>query len=184
MRETLNPTIELTPITGDDTGTGNSQRNQSDVRHFNSRLRQSLFRPRWYRQSDYEVLEPQIGSTSKSIRQSKWKSIAKTVSLHLTTLGAVILVMIALFWVAWTKNFGGLYKYSSIGGCTPEGRFLSRIDTRYNIWGRSKFFEITLGFGAYPFSTVKLIDIAWDTIIGRGGTTIQLKHSCSCISLT
>jgi hypothetical protein len=51
----------------------------------------------------------------------------------------------------------------SEGACTPDGSF-SLFPSRYNVWSSSSFFQITLGFGHYSFSTVKTIDIAWDIV--------------------
>ena len=39
----------------------------------------------------------------------------------------------------------------------------------YSQWNRRGFFQITLGFGRFAFSTAKFIDVAWDVAVGRGG---------------
>ncbi|RGP62995.1 hypothetical protein FSPOR_8979 [Fusarium sporotrichioides] len=47
----------------------------------------------------------------------------------------------------------------------PEGTF--------NYWAPSGFFDITLAWGRFDFSIVKLIDVAWDLVVGRGGQAIM-----------
>lgn len=73
---------------------------------------------------------------------------------------------------------------SSSGACDPDGGFSpdrtfyinSDFSTPYgpagknfNAWSRGGLFQITLGFGRLPFSTVKIIDVLWDVLVGRGG---------------
>jgi hypothetical protein len=70
------------------------------------------------------------------------------------------------------------------GACDPDGNFSPDrtfyMDSSFSIpfelkgkvfseWSRDSFFQITLDFGHLPFSTVKVIDIMWDVLVGRGG---------------
>jgi hypothetical protein len=73
---------------------------------------------------------------------------------------------------------------SGSGACDPDGSFspdrtfyidsdfstpYSPTGKNFNAWSRSGLFQITLGFGHLPFSTVKIIDVLWDFLVGRGG---------------
>ncbi|CEI61904.1 hypothetical protein FVEN_g12711 [Fusarium venenatum] len=63
--------------------------------------------------------------------------------------------------------------------CPSNGDFQFTLsDTIYpqgtfNYWAPSGFFDITLAWGRFDFSTVKLIDVAWDLVVGRGGQAIM-----------
>ena len=52
-------------------------------------------------------------------------------------------------------------------GCAEDGRFILDPST-HTAWSTSDAFYITLGFGNLSFSTVKLIEVIWDVLIGRG----------------
>lgn len=53
--------------------------------------------------------------------------------------------------------------------CYPNGLWSEREDATWRIMDSSYFFTPNLSFGKMTFSQVKVIDIAWDLIIGRGG---------------
>ena len=55
-------------------------------------------------------------------------------------------------------------------GCDPEGKVWVR--TPPNLWSHSYGLSITLGFGEFHFSAVKLVDACWDLVIGRGGQVL------------
>ncbi|KAF1834814.1 hypothetical protein BDW02DRAFT_597817 [Decorospora gaudefroyi] len=55
--------------------------------------------------------------------------------------------------------------------CMPDGSF-SIDPSKYKYWSSSGFFEITLGSGNFTFTQAKVIDIAWDILIGRGGQAL------------
>ncbi|QPC69020.1 hypothetical protein HYE67_011251 [Fusarium culmorum] len=42
-----------------------------------------------------------------------------------------------------------------------------------NWWDFSGLFEVTLGWGTLDFTTAKLMDVAWDLVVGRGGQAIM-----------
>ncbi|KAK5655840.1 hypothetical protein OQA88_5379 [Cercophora sp. LCS_1] len=48
---------------------------------------------------------------------------------------------------------------------------------RYNWWSFDSFFEITLGFGSLTFTQAKVIDIAWDVLVGRFGQAVMAHIS-------
>lgn len=75
--------------------------------------------------------------------------------------------------------------------CTPSGVFTLPFTS--SIWDVSRFFELTIAFssprnpyscqvssgqsstllcGGYTFTQVKIIDIAWDVLLGRGGQAV------------
>ena len=88
-----------------------------------------------------------------------------------------------LLWILYPSILIGLIfclRYSIIapyqtdyngGACLPDGTFSLKHDT-YNYWAASGFFQITLGFGSLSFAEAKIIDVAWDVVIGRGGQAI------------
>ncbi|KAI0543541.1 hypothetical protein F4679DRAFT_568346 [Xylaria curta] len=54
--------------------------------------------------------------------------------------------------------------------CRPDGTFSAYEGYRY--WDSSGFFQITLTFGDFTFTEVKVIDIVWDVVVGRIGQGI------------
>ncbi|KAI3327382.1 hypothetical protein HD806DRAFT_486918 [Xylariaceae sp. AK1471] len=52
--------------------------------------------------------------------------------------------------------------------CHPDGKF-SPFGQTYNPWALIGFFQINLAFGNLTFTDVKVIDVLWDIVIGRGG---------------
>ncbi|KAI1290582.1 hypothetical protein F5Y03DRAFT_378179 [Xylaria venustula] len=59
--------------------------------------------------------------------------------------------------------------------CRPDDTF-SPYDG-YSYWDASGFFQITFAFGSFSFTEVKLIDTAWDIVIGRVGQGILAYFS-------
>ncbi|KPM44322.1 hypothetical protein AK830_g2296 [Neonectria ditissima] len=55
--------------------------------------------------------------------------------------------------------------------CHPDGNFSPFSDT-YDWWAPEGFFQITLRAPEVSFAAAKVIDIAWDVVIGRGGQTV------------
>lgn len=79
---------------------------------------------------------------------------------------AIIVILIIVMKIATLQDLYPVYE-----ACRPDSGFYVG-DGEYNIWARDGFFQITLGFGEFPFSTAKIIDIAWDIVVGRGGQGI------------
>src|SRR5436189_4257162 len=58
--------------------------------------------------------------------------------------------------------------------CLPDGTFSATVDSNsdwrffYNPWTTKGLFQITLGFGQWSFSAVKVIDIIWDLVGFQG----------------
>jgi hypothetical protein len=47
---------------------------------------------------------------------------------------------------------------------------LEKLDYDYEpMWDLQLYFTINIAFGSFPFSRAKVIDAAWDAVIGRGG---------------
>lgn len=57
----------------------------------------------------------------------------------------------------WSKSA------ESGSACPPNGIFTPDL-SRYEILAPSSFFQISLGFGALSFTSVKAIDTAWDIV--------------------
>ncbi|KAK4175469.1 hypothetical protein QBC36DRAFT_189827 [Triangularia setosa] len=55
--------------------------------------------------------------------------------------------------------------------CKPDGTF-SPFSDDYTWWSRPSFFDITLKAKPMSFAEVKVIDLAWDLIIGRAGQAL------------
>jgi len=56
--------------------------------------------------------------------------------------------------------------------CTVDGKVERKLDEYKPFWGPRLYFTVNIAFGKLSFSTVKIIDAAWDAIVGRGGQFI------------
>ncbi|KAI1157971.1 hypothetical protein F5B18DRAFT_668615 [Nemania serpens] len=111
-----------------------------------------------------------LGSLVTGIKET-WKEALADVSTRwpfyfLTVWFAGLLYTLALL---------GLSISPPSAACRPDGTFSPF--TGYSYWDASGFFQITLAFGSFTFTQVKVIDIAWDIIIGRGGQSILAYFS-------
>lgn len=79
----------------------------------------------------------------------------------------VVIILLCLVLKIVTKK--DLYPVHE--ACRPDAGFYVG-DNEYNIFASTGFFQITLAFGHFPFSTAKIIDVAWDVVVGRGGQGI------------
>ncbi|KAI2621152.1 hypothetical protein GGR54DRAFT_90698 [Hypoxylon sp. NC1633] len=114
---------------------------------------------------------------------SQWKGACREALSDLRSIGWARAGLWTLF-VVWTMAMLGCLIYliqygldSSIANgtqsaCSADGNFHLFI-TEYSSWAASGFFEITLGFGNLSFTQAKVIDIAWDIIIGRSGQALM-----------
>ncbi|KAF2733838.1 hypothetical protein EJ04DRAFT_438279 [Polyplosphaeria fusca] len=59
--------------------------------------------------------------------------------------------------------------YLSNRDCYPNGMWSEMPGATWRIMDSSYFFTPNLSFGSMTFTAVKVIDIAWDLIVGRGG---------------
>ncbi|KAF4976015.1 hypothetical protein FZEAL_7271 [Fusarium zealandicum] len=61
---------------------------------------------------------------------------------------------------------------------TPGGRLSDTTESpclhynTYNWWAPKGFFETTIRAGEFSFTVVKLVDVTWNFVVGRGGQTI------------
>lgn len=86
----------------------------------------------------------------------------------------VILVVTASFMGAFYAN------YTSTASRNPNDLFFCNADgkvemanSRYRpLWDPRLYFTINIAFGQFAFSTAKIIDAAWDAIVGRGGQMV------------
>ncbi|KAF2262950.1 hypothetical protein CC78DRAFT_618045 [Lojkania enalia] len=53
--------------------------------------------------------------------------------------------------------------------CYPNGMWLESEGATWRIMDSSYFFTPNLAFGSMTFTSVKIIDITWDLVVGRGG---------------
>lgn len=115
--------------------------------------------------------------------------------LVLTILGEAWKVLpfcASLIPLALLLGFAGKLTHSlALNACTPGGDFVVPLNA--SIWNPSAFFEITISFlgsdptvcghaardpfgsedcKGYTFTEVKVIDLAWDILVGRGGQAL------------
>ncbi|OBS29478.1 hypothetical protein FPOA_03415 [Fusarium poae] len=101
---------------------------------------------------------------SSKLRRLLWEFLASI---------TIVSLLIALFFLTFRVNL------QSTDPCGPDGDFRLKTDQddyfiyNSNLWALSGFFEVTLGWGEFDFTTAKLIDVAWDLVIGRGGQAIM-----------
>ncbi|KAI1421473.1 hypothetical protein F5Y12DRAFT_718434 [Xylaria sp. FL1777] len=69
----------------------------------------------------------------------------------------------------------GVFLNPPASACRPDGTFSPF--TGYSYWDASGFFQITLAFGNFTFTQVKVIDTAWDIGVGRIGQGILAYFS-------
>ncbi|PSK37298.1 hypothetical protein B9Z65_2040 [Elsinoe australis] len=86
----------------------------------------------------------------------------------------VVVVATASFILSAAVRNTSSFKSDGSWGCLLDRGF-TRIDLgTHNIWSADRAFEINLGFGAFDFSIAKILDIAWDLVVGRGYQTAVL----------
>ncbi|KAH8893682.1 hypothetical protein GQ53DRAFT_717254 [Thozetella sp. PMI_491] len=87
------------------------------------------------------------------------------------------LVTALAFFVALTSISGGWIT----SACSPDGTFrLSPSGS--DAWGLDGFFQVTVAFGTFNFTQAKVIDIAWEVLVGRGGQIILAWFSWKVFS--
>lgn len=76
----------------------------------------------------------------------------------------------ALFYTTYKAD--SLTKPDAFFICNDNG-YVERTRYDYNpLWDPRLYFTINMAFGNFAFSTVKVIDAAWDAVIGRGGQVV------------
>jgi hypothetical protein len=80
-----------------------------------------------------------------------------------------LLVIVTSFAAAFFYNYdSSIYPYDDFF-CNADGN-LEKLDYDYEpMWDLQLYFTINIAFGRFPFSRAKVIDAAWDAVIGRGG---------------
>jgi hypothetical protein len=62
----------------------------------------------------------------------------------------------------YTESYGPFF-------CNADGK-LEETDSGYHpFWDPQLYFTTNVAFGEFPFSSAKVIDAAWDAVVGRGG---------------
>jgi hypothetical protein len=56
--------------------------------------------------------------------------------------------------------------------CNADGNIEASDYSYEPFWDARLYFTVNVPFGSFPFSTVKIIDAAWDAIVGRGGQVV------------
>ncbi|KAH7068106.1 hypothetical protein BKA63DRAFT_521152 [Paraphoma chrysanthemicola] len=97
--------------------------------------------------------------------RSKRSSFPLRPFLILSLLPLALAPIITLSVVAETAS----QSYIRGRSCYPNGLWKYATDATWEIMDSSYFFTPNLSFGSMTFTQVKVIDIAWDLIIGRGG---------------
>jgi hypothetical protein len=92
--------------------------------------------------------------------------------LHDTWQPLTLLVITVLFTAAFFTNYD---PYSSVQSpydwffCNADGTLEKSSKDYRPFWDSQLYFTINIAFGSFPFSTAKVIDAAWDAVVGRGG---------------
>jgi hypothetical protein len=56
--------------------------------------------------------------------------------------------------------------------CNADGNIEASDYSYEPFWDARLYFTVNVPFGSYPFSAVKVIDAAWDAMVGRGGQVL------------
>jgi hypothetical protein len=78
--------------------------------------------------------------------------------------------------VSFTSTFFTVYQlYASskyhvdLFFCNADGKLESTDSSYQPFWDPNLYFTINIAFGELPYSGAKVIDAAWDAVVGRGG---------------
>lgn len=140
------------------------------------------------RQSPHDETRPSVEMLNmdrnhevKSGSQQQWKSIErkptfreKLAHFPWKPFFVVLLLPLALTPIVVLAAVAEVTSQSYIRGrdCYPNGLWKEATDATWRIMDSSYFFTPNLSFGAMTFTQVKVIDIAWDLIVGRGGQVL------------
>ena len=89
----------------------------------------------------------------RDVRAARWGRFALWV-LYLCWLGMLLYFLIFVIGIAE----GDMFSLDS-EACRPDGTFTAEVD-RFNWWGASGFFQMSLSDGMFTFTEVKVLDIA------------------------
>ncbi|CAI6332361.1 unnamed protein product [Periconia digitata] len=99
-------------------------------------------------------------TTIETFRSISWHLFAVVMSLPIALSPIIILATVAE---------EASVNYILGRSCYPNGLWKEAEGATWRIMDSSYFFTPNLYFGAMTFSQVKVIDIAWDLVVGRGG---------------
>jgi hypothetical protein len=138
-----------------------------------SNAKEAVRKANLYIRESYVVVQPTLAKTKEAVRNLSRVKVAKILFLHLGALGCIIISITLLAYIGEIPGFVNATSYDVSETCRPDGSFdVGIYYDVYNNWSPSGVFQITLGFGELPFSTVKIIDVIWDIIVGRGGQAL------------
>ncbi|KAH6663284.1 hypothetical protein F5X68DRAFT_123649, partial [Plectosphaerella plurivora] len=103
------------------------------------------------------------------VRAAKWGDYILWIPLFL-----VFAVGMPFFYLPTTPSGRVLFLKTPAVGCQPDGSF--RTDDDYSPWDVLGFFKITMRFGSLTFTQAKIIDVVWDTVIGRMGQSLMAYY--------
>ena len=84
----------------------------------------------------------------------------------------VLLVIMVLFTAAFFAEYNpytSTRNESDLFFCNANGKLEKTNEDYKPFWDAQLFFTINIAFGEFSFSRVKIIDAAWDAVVGRGG---------------
>jgi hypothetical protein len=106
---------------------------------------------------------------SPSTFKQKWSPFPYRTTLTLLLLPLSLAPIISLSAAAESTS----QTYIRGRSCYPNGLWKYATDATWEIMDSSYFFTPNLSFGNMTFTQVKVIDVAWDLIIGRGGQMLM-----------
>ncbi|KAJ3525686.1 hypothetical protein NM208_g11532 [Fusarium decemcellulare] len=110
-----------------------------------------------------------ISQSCKRAFQEAWHDL-RSVKWHSQGLGCIAFVFIpglVVMIISLSLLSGGVIGIDD-NACLPDEKF-SAVRKRFDWWAPKGFFLITIRMGEFDFAAAKLIDVAWDLIIGRVG---------------
>ncbi|SPO07045.1 uncharacterized protein DNG_09739 [Cephalotrichum gorgonifer] len=115
------------------------------------------------------------GALTEAARQS-WKDILAARWRQFILFGFYMFWLSMLLGQLVIMGFNTTSGSGSLGddgdqGCQPDGQF-SLYKNSFDWWAPRAFFEISLSAGAFSFANVKVIDIAAQVVVGRGGQAL------------
>lgn len=129
--------------------------------------------PRYSQDSKYEGSATRIavvdgnhpGSTTRTtlqqtVRTFPWRLFCVAMSLPIALAPIILLA---------TTAEEASVRYIQGQDCYPNGKWKEENGATWRIMDSSYFFTPNLAFGFMTFTQVKVIDISWDLVVGRGG---------------
>lgn len=104
-------------------------------------------------------------------RRHSWIFKRSSTSFPWRTIAIVLSVPLALSLIVTLAAAAEMVSQQYILGrdCYPNGMWKEQPGATWRIMDSSYFFTPNLSFGTFTFTQVKVVDIAWDLIVGRGG---------------